>query len=278
MSEIHPTAIIGDEVILADDVLIGPNCVLLGKVTLGAGVRLMASVHLQGPLTVGERTVFYPGALIGFEPQDYKFKPGMPTAGVAIGDDCIFREHSTVHAASNEEKPTRVGDRTFFMVNTHAGHDASVGSDVVMVNNTGIGGHSEVHDRAILSGGTMLHQFGRVGRQAMTSGVTTLTNDLPPYFMASERNTVVGINVVGMRRAGMPREEINAVKRAYTEVFRRNLPSRELQEELKARAADSNAVKDIYEFVMTSKRAICPVGGRKRSRAVDDHGRIESTA
>jgi UDP-N-acetylglucosamine acyltransferase len=278
MSNIHPTAIIGDEVTLAEDVQIGPNCVLLGKVSLGSGVRLMASVHLQGPLTVGDRSVFYPGALIGFEPQDYKFKPGMPTAGVEIGADCIFREHSTVHAASNDQKPTHIGDRTFFMVNTHAGHDAWVGSDVVMVNNTGLGGHSEVHDRAILSGGTMVHQFGRIGRQAMTSGVTTLTNDLPPYFMASERNTVVGVNIVGMRRAGMPRDEITAVKRAYTEVFRRNLPTREMHRELKARGQDSQAVNDIYEFVITSKRAICPVGGRKRSRAIDDQGQVVTEA
>lgn len=278
MAKIHPTAIVDEQAVLADTVEIGPNCILMGKITLGAGVRLMASVHLQGPLTVGENTLFYPGALIGFEPQDYKFKPGMPTAGVAIGSDCLFREHSTVHAASNEEIPTRIGDRTFFMVNTHAGHDATVGSDVVLVNNTGLGGHSEVHDRAILSGGTMLHQFGRVGRQAMTSGVTTLTNDLPPYFMASERNTVVGLNIIGMRRSGMSRDNINAVKRAYTEVFRKNLPSKELRAELAARAKDSDAVNDIYEFVMTSKRALCPVGGRKRSRAIDEPGSVEAGA
>jgi UDP-N-acetylglucosamine acyltransferase len=276
MAKIHPTAIIDEQVILADNVEIGPNCVLMGKITLGAGVRLMASVHLQGPLTVGENTMFYPGALIGFEPQDYKFKPGMPTAGVVIGSDCLFREHATVHAASNDEKPTRIGDRTFFMVNTHAGHDATVGSDVILVNNTGLGGHSEVHDRAILSGGTMVHQFGRVGRQAMTSGVTTLTNDLPPYFMASERNTVVGLNIIGMRRSGMSRENINAVKRAYTEVFRKNLPSKELRAELAARAKDSDAVDNIYQFVMTSKRPLCPLGGRKRSRAVDESGSVDA--
>jgi len=278
MAKIHPSAIVDEQVIFGDNVEIGPNCTLSGKITLGSGVRLMASVHMQGPLTVGENTVFYPGALIGFEPQDYKFKPGMPTAGVAIGSDCIFREHSTVHAASIEEKPTRVGDRTFFMVNTHAGHDATVGSDVILVNNTGLGGHSEVHDRVILSGGTMVHQFGRVGRQAMTSGPTTLTNDLPPYFIASERNSVVGMNVVGMRRAGMSQDDINAVKRTYMEVFRRNLPSKELRSELAARAKDSDAVNDIYEFVMTSKRALCPVGGRKRSRAVDESAHIEAEA
>jgi len=278
MSTIHHSAIIDGDVSLADDVQIGPNCVLTGKIRLESGVRLMASVHLQGPLTVGERTVFYPGALIGFEPQDYKFKPGMPTAGVTIGADCIFREHATVHAASNDQRPTQVGDRNFFMVNTHAGHDSKVGSDIVLVNNTGLGGHSEVQDRAILSGGTMIHQFGRIGRQAMTSGPTTLTNDLPPYFIAADRNAVVGVNVVGMRRAGMIREEINAVKRAYGEVYRRNLPIKELHAELAERAQSSNAVKDIYEFIISAKRPICPAGGRRRTRAIDQQTRIATDA
>lgn len=276
MSTIHPSAIIDGDVSMADDVQIGPNCVITGKVRLEAGVRLMASVHLQGPITVGERTIFYPGALIGFEPQDYKFKPGMPTAGVAIGADCIFREHSTVHAASNNEKATTVGDRNYFMVNTHAGHDAQVGSDIILVNNTGLGGHTQVNDRALLSGGTMVHQFGRIGRQAMTSGPAILTNDLPPYFIAAERNTMVGVNVIGMRRAGISQDEITAVRRAYREVFRRNLTSKELRAELGARAADSSAVNDIYEFVMSAKRPICPAGGRKLTRV--DEGQMSDEA
>ncbi len=266
MPKVHPTAIVDEQVILAEDVEIGPQCTLTGKITLGSGVRLMAAVHMQGPLTVGANTVFYPGAVIGYEPQDYKFTPGTATAGVVIGTNCIFREHTTVHAASNNDTPTRIGDRVFFMVNAHAGHDVKVGSDVVLVNNTGLGGHSEIQDRAILSGGTMVHQFGRVGRQAMTSGMTALTNDLPPYFMAVERNAVVGLNLVGMRRSGMSREEIAAVRSVFSDVFRKNPPAKELHQMLQERAKESKAVDDIYQFILQSKRAICPVGGRKISR------------
>ena len=273
MPTIHPSSIVEDQVVLADDVIVGPSCTVSGAVTLGPGVQLMGSVHLQGPLKVGANTVFYPGAIIGFGPQDYKFKPGSPTAGVVIGDDCIFREHSTVHAASNNETPTTVGDRCFFMVNAHAGHDCTIGSDVILVNNTGLGGHCEVHDRAILSGGTMIHQFGRIGRQAMTSGMTVLTNDLPPYFVAVERNTVVGLNMVGMRRSGMSRDEIAAVKSVYSEVFRKNPPQSELKAALAERSESSAAVGEIYEFILQSKRAICPVGGRKLSRAIDDQAK-----
>tara|TARA_R110000868_G_scaffold241497_2_gene496350 strand:+ start:99510 stop:100340 length:831 start_codon:yes stop_codon:yes gene_type:complete len=276
MPKIHPTAIVDDQVKLADDVEIGPYCVLNGDITLGSGVQLIASVNMQGPLTVGSGCVFYPGASMGFGPQDAKVKFGDPTAGVTIGSDCIFREGSTVHAASNDHTPTSVGDRAFFMVNTHIGHDVTLGNDVILVVNAGVGGHATIQDRVILSGGTMIHQFGRVGKLAMTSGGVMLSNDLPPYFMAVERNTVVGINRVGMRRAGMTREDIAAVKGVYSDVFRTNLPKQERLQVLKERAADSDAVRDIYEFVKDAKRSICPVGGRRLIRAIDAHAQAHT--
>lgn len=270
MPQIHPSAIVGEGVELPDDALVGPNCVLEGHITLGPGARLMAGVCMSGRVVAGANLVCYPGVNLGFDAQDLKIKPGTPNAGVQIGDDCVFRECATVHGATNDDTPTRVGDRAYFMVNAHAGHDSWVGDDVVLVNNTALGGHSEVHDRAILSGSTMLHQFGRVGRQAMTSGCTALSNDLPPYFMAVERNLVVGLNLVGMRRSGIGRAEIDAVKRVYNEVFRKNPPQAELREMLRERAADSNAVKTIYEFVSSSNRPLCQIGGRKVFRAIDE--------
>ena len=276
MPKVHKTAIVDEQVILADDVEIGPYCILSGPITLGAGVKLISMVHLQGPLTVGAGTVFYTHSTIGFGPQDAKVNPGDPTAGVVIGKDCIFRENTTVHCASNTDKPTRIGDRAFFMVNAHAGHDVTVGDDVILVVDVGLGGFSEIQDRVILSGGTMVHQFGRVGRQAMTSGMTALTNDLPPYFLAVERNIVVGLNLVGMRRSGMSREEIEAVRSAYSEVFRKHPPMNELREMLAERAKNSKAVDDIYQFILTSKRAICPVGGRKVTRAVEVPARVDA--
>lgn len=276
MPKIHPTAIVDDQVKLADDVEIGPYCVLNGDITLGSGVQLIASVNMQGPLTVGSGCVFYPGSSMGFGPQDAKIKFGAPTAGVEIGSDCIFRESSSIHAASNDHTPTRVGDRAFFMVNTHVGHDVQMGTDVVLVVGAGVGGHCEIQDRVILSGGTMVHHFSRVGRQAMASGLTALTNDLPPYFLVAERNNVVGLNLVGMRRSGMSREEINAVRSAYSQVFRKQPPMQELREMLAERAKESKAVDDIYQFILKSKRAICPVGGRRLSRATDTHAQADA--
>lgn len=263
MPTVHPTAVVDAQAQLADDVQIGPFCVLSGPVTLGAGVRLIAHVNIQGPCTIGDATIVYPNASLGFEPQDFKFKPGAPTAGVTIGRNCLIREHATVHAATKPDRPTSVGDRVLMMVNSHLGHDAWVGDDVILVNNCMLAGHSEVQSRAILSGGAMLHQFGRVGRMAMCSGGSVLSNDVPPFCMTANRNTLVGLNLVGLRRSGMPPEEINAIKRAYSQVFRINPPRAELLEMLDERAKSSPAVGEMAAFVRASKRAICPVGGRR---------------
>lgn len=263
MPTVHPTAVIDPAAELADDAQIGPFCVLTGPVKLGAGARLISHVTVNGNTTIGAGTTVYPNASIGFEPQDYKFKPGMVTAGVRIGENCLIREHATVHAASGNERPTTLGDRVFLMVNAHVGHDAIVHNDVILVNNAALAGHTEVFDKAILSGGVVMHQHGRVGRLAMCSGGAVLTNDVPPYCMAAQRNTLVGLNLVGMRRSGMSRTEIDAVRRAYREVFRNNPGRHELLEMLDERAQTSEAVAEMAAFVRGTKRSITPVGGRR---------------
>lgn len=263
MPTVHPTATVDDMAQLADDVQIGPYCIVTGRVTLGPGVRLLARVSLQGPLTIGAGTVVYPNACIGFEPQDYKFKPGAPTAGVTIGEHCLIREHATVHAASNNTTPTRLGNRVFLMVNAHVGHDGEVRDDAILVNNAAMGGHVEVHERAIVSGASVVHQFCRIGRLAMCSGGSTMTNDVPPFCMAAQRNMLVGLNLIGMRRSGMPRAEIDAVRRAYREVFRRNPPRDELLAQLAEMGEQSDSVRLMHDFVLNTRRSITPVGGRR---------------
>ncbi len=265
MIQVHPSSVIDDSVQLGEGVEIGPFCMVTGDVKLGDGVKLIARVSIQGPVEIGANTILYPNASVGFEPQDYKFKPGAETAGVVIGEDSILRESVTVHAASNDHTPTKIGDRVMMMVSSHAGHDALVGNDVIIVNGSHLGGHSVLEDRVIFAGGSMLHQFCRVGRQAMTSGCTVLTGDLPPFCMAVGRNTIVGLNMVGMRRSGMAKEEIQAVRNAYKTVLRKNPPMVELKEQLNELGGQSPAVKLMADFINDAKRPIAPVGGRKVS-------------
>lgn len=262
MSLIHPTAVISPESELAEDVQIGPGCVLEGAVKLGAGVRLIASVYLKGPLEIGSGTQVWPFACLGTPPQDFKFGADSITAGAVIGSDCIIREHATVHAATRDDKPTRLGDRVFLMVSSHVGHDATVGDDVILVNNTVLGGHSVVETKATLSGGCMVHQFCRIGRLVFMSGGSGVSSDVPPFCVVSDRQRLGGVNLVGMRRAGMERDEITAVRRAFREVIRKPVTRAEMQAYLDEEGKRWPAVAEMAEFVRTAKRPICPGRGR----------------
>jgi len=260
MPEIHPSAILEGEVELAGDVVVGPHCVLTGPVTLGAGTRLIGGVWLQGPLVMGERNVVYPGACLGFAGQDLKWDPREPGAGVVIGDDNVFREGSTVHRATSHETPTRIGSRGMWMAQAHAGHDTLVGDDCVFANSTALGGHSRVDDRVITGGGLMVHQFCRIGRGTMLSGGVATSRDLPPFFMLTGINVAGSLNLVGMRRMGMSREEIDDVRWVYRTLYRQGHSLTSAVAELETRR-ERPLVAEYLDFLATSKRGICTGAG-----------------
>lgn len=258
--EVHPTSILSDECRLGDGVRIGPYCIIEGEVNLGPGVELISHVCIRGPVTIGANTRLYPGACIGFEPQDFKYTPGMKTAGVVIGADCLIREHVTIHAATKPDVPTSTGDKCFLMATTHLGHDVRIGNNVVMVNGAGVAGHAEIGDNVILSGSALVHQFVRVGRYAMISGGAGTSMDVPPFCLVPERNRLGGINLVGLRRAGFSRDEITGVRRAFRRVLRvPTLTKQEMIERLNDLGANCAPVREMAAFVAEpNRRAICP--------------------
>ena len=262
MAEIHPTAMVSKEAQLGSGVVIGPGCVISGRVTIADNVRLIGNVYVQGPCSIGAGTIVYPFACLGFEPQDYKFKPGQATPGVVIGSECLIREHATVHSATKADRPTIVGDRVFMMVGSHVGHDARLGNNVILVNGATMGGHSEAHDNSTIGGHCGIHQFTRIGRLAFLSGGIGVSMDVPPFCMAPDRQRIAGINRVGMRRSGLAREEITAVDRAFREVFRVHLPKADMIAKLEELSRSSPAVGEMLTFVREAKRAICPGPGR----------------
>ncbi len=269
MPIVHPTAVVSPECQIADDAQIGPWCVLVGHVRLAAGVRLHGNnyVHAEGgPIEIGERTHVYPFACIGYEPQDYKFKPGSPTAGIRIGKDCLIREHATIHAASGTERPTILGDRVFMMVSTHVAHDCVIGDRVVMVNGAGIAGHGRIDNDVTLGGNAVIHQNCRIGRMVMMSGDCAVSLDVPPFCTVSERNRIGGLNLVGLRRSGMPSSQIAALRLAFRDLLRRPLPRATVIDELRLRAsADESAapvLTELADFIEASKRGITPGMGK----------------
>ena len=256
--EVHPTAIVSPEATLAEGVRVGPGCVIDGPVTLGTGVRLISGVQVLGPATIGPETIVYPFACLGFPAQDYKVKPGDPTLGIQIGAGCIIREHVTVHAATRQDHPTTLGDGVFMMVGSHVGHDTRIGNRVIMVNNTALAGHVEIGDRANLSGHAVVHQFCRVGRMAMVSGNSTITSDVPPFCIVTERNLLQGVNVVGLRRAGFDRTDITLVRAAYRDAIRRFRSRNDVVDALRSIGRGHPLIDELIAFYNSSKRGVAP--------------------
>ena len=267
MPTIHPTASLEGDVHLADDVSVGPHCVLTGPITLGAGCRLVGNVYLQGPLTLGRENVIYPFACLGFAPQHAHFDPATPGHGLAIGDGNTFREQVTVHRAYTDDGPTRIGDRNTFMVGSHVGHDTQVGNDCTLVNAAMLGGHVTVADHVLVGGGAGVHQFCRIGRGAMLAGVAGITQDLPPYFLVTSMNLVSNVNIVGLRRSGVARDVIDDVRWVFRVVYRRGLTTKNALAVLRERE-DRPIVAEYLQFIETSDRGIVPAHGRLRRGTV----------
>lgn len=254
---IHPSALVDPSVKLGSGVFVGAGCIVRGDVTLGDNVKLLEHCLVQGPGSIGDDTIVYPFACLGFEPQDYKFAPGTPTAGFKIGKKNIIREHVTIHQASKTLHPTTVGDGCMLMVNSHLGHDAVIGNNVILVNGALLAGHTTLFDNVTISGNAAVHQFVKIGRFSMISGATVITNDVPPFCVSGARNKVTGINVVGMRRNGVPRDDISAVRKAFRLLFSRSLTRPEMLEVIGDLSTQSEYVKEMRDFIaIHSKRTI----------------------
>ena len=265
-TQVHPSATVHPKAQLAEDVEIGPGAVVEAGVSIGRGTRVMAHAFLTGLTRIGERCEVHPGVAIGGAPQDLDYR-GAPTE-VRIGDRNVLREHVTIHRGSKEGSATVLGDDNYLMVGCHVGHDCRIGNRVILVNNVLLAGHVEVHDRAILSGGTTVHQFVRIGRLAFLQGMAGAAQDVPPFALAASGvNRLAGLNVVGMRRAGFSADARRAVQEAYRTLFRSGLPMSEAVARLEA-AAPVPEVRELLDFIKSSKRGVCRF--RARDEAPDD--------
>lgn len=205
---------------LAEDVYVGPFCLVGPHVRLDAGCRLDSHVVITGHTTIGRNNRFFPNCVIGCEPQDYSYS-GSPTR-LEIGHDNIFREGATVHrGAEKEDHATRIGNQNFLMANCHVAHNCVLHNQVVLVNGALLGGHVHVEDHAIISGNTVVHHFTTIGTSAFVSGGSRVTHDLPPYMLASGSDMkVVTINAVGCKRRGISDATIRLLKQAHRKMYR----------------------------------------------------------
>jgi UDP-N-acetylglucosamine acyltransferase len=253
-ARIHPTAVIDPQADLGEDVQVGPHVVVEGDVRIGPGCILGPGVHLLGGLTMGCNNTVHSHAVLGDKPQHHNYRDE-PTR-VEIGDDNVFREHVTVHRGTTESMATRIGNHNFLMANAHVGHDCQIGDHCLLANGAMLGGHVVVEDKAYLSGGCAVHQFVRVGRLALLSGLSGSSKDIPPFIIQQHINIVMGVNVIGMRRAGIPTKHIDGVRRAYQILFRREnvIPVALAQAEKELGGVPE--VMEMIRFIRASRRGI----------------------
>ncbi len=267
LGRIHPTAIISSDAVLADDVLVGAFAIIEGEVIIGEGTIIHPRAHLIGPMKIGCRNEVFPNAYLGGKPQHLLFK-NEPTR-VDIGDGNIFRENVTVHRGTTARWTTRIGNNNLFMAGSHIAHDCIVGDRCLMANNALIAGHCELANNAYISANSAIHQFSRMGRLAFLSGVSACTKDIPPFIMQQNINQVVGVNIIGMRRAGLKTEEINAIRKLYHIVYLKGLNLPNSLARVEAELGHLEVVQEYLNFVRASQRGICGVQGPSRYADLD---------
>jgi UDP-N-acetylglucosamine acyltransferase len=265
---IHPTAIVDSGAQLRADVEIGPFCIVGPDAILEAGVRLISGVTISGRTTIGAGTVVHHGAVLGGTAQIRG--DDAPAAQLVIGQDCIIREHVTMSLGSARGGGlTRVGARGYFMGYSHVGHDCHVGNDVTFANGAQLGGHVEIGDGVIMGGLSAVQQFGRVGRGAMIGGVTGVNTDVIPFGIATGDHALLGgLNLIGLKRRGIPRASINALRAAFRSIFLDGKGSMaDRARAARDRWSDVPEVLEMADFILApAKRPICLA----RRRTTDD--------
>jgi UDP-N-acetylglucosamine acyltransferase len=263
---IHPTAIVSPEAELHADVEIGPYAIIGPGVVLETGVRVGSHAVVSGPTLVGAHTRIFPHAVLGEDPQDLKYDGG--ESRLIIGQHNTFREFSTANRGTAAGGGiTRIGDHNLFMAYSHVAHDCVVGSHCVFANSANLAGHVTVQDHVVLGGLVAVHQHSRIGRCAMAGGGAMVAQDVPPYTIAQgDRARLFGLNMVGLRRAGVPEAVITALKGAWRALFQQGLPSRVAVDQALEGWGHLAEVRELVQFLEGSTRGVCrPIGAEPAS-------------
>lgn len=257
MATIHPMAIVSPEARLAEDVAVEAYSIIGPHVAIGAGSVIGPHAVIEGWTTLGERNRVSSFSTIGSPPQDFSYA-GEPTQ-VVIGNDCVLRENVTIHRGTQRGAGvTRIGSHCYVMAYAHVAHDCQLGSHVILANGVTLGGHVQLGDHVFVGGLVALHQFVRIGTHGYIGGMSGLRMDSPPYMLAfGAPAKLYGPNVVGLRRLGVPSENIQALKRSYRIIFRSGLGLKDAVERVREEVGSFPEVEVLLAFMTEpSKRGV----------------------
>ena len=250
---IHRTAIVDTKAKISENVEIGPYCIVGPEVEIGKNSVLHSHVNIVGNTKIGESNIIYPFSSIGTPPQDLKYKGEKNS--LIIGNNNKFREYVNINPGTEQGGGiTRIGDNNLFMVYCHVAHDCLISNDTVLANNVQVGGHVTIQNKAIVGGSCAIHQFSRIGESAMIGGMTGVLSDVIPFGLSmGNRNNLMGLNLIGLRRSKVSNENIKKIQLAYEIIFK--TPSfRENIEQLNNDLKNNEFIKKIFDFINSDKK------------------------
>ena len=257
---IHKTAIVSDKAQIAKNVEIGPFCVIGDNVKIEEGTILKSHVVIDGNTTIGKNNIIFPFATVGLVPQDLKFAGEQ--SQLIIGDNNTIREHVTIHLGTKDGGMiTKIGNNCLLMVGVHIAHDCLIGNNVILANNATLAGHVQVGNNVVIGGLSAVHQFVRIGGGAMIGGMSGVENDVIPFgLVMGERAHLAGINLVGMKRQNIARDEIHALRNFYKQLFENDGDVNFLNRvnEISQDFSQNSTIKEVINFINSeTSRSFC---------------------
>src|SRR5277367_4656287 len=254
---VHPTAIVDAGARIHETAEIGPYCIIGAEVEIGARTRLMASLYIEGPTTIGDDNVFFPFSSVGVASQDKKYKG--ERAFTRIGDRNSIREFVTIHrGTAGGGLVTQIGDDNLLMTYAHVAHDCQIGNNVILGNSVGLAGHVEIDDWADVSPFSGVHQFCRIGRHAFVGPYSVIKQDVLPYSLTSNQPEVqvFGANSIGLTRRGFDKADIEGLQTAFRLLTRAGLNTSQALERIQAEVPRSPQIDELLTFIASSERGV----------------------
>ena len=250
---IHPSSIIDSNAKISNDVVIGPYCIIGPGVELGSNTKLHSHINIKGNTKIGKNNEIFPFVSIGTPPQDLKYTGEKNS--IIIGDNNKLREYVNINPGTSQGGTiTKIGNNNLLMVYCHVAHDCNLGDNIVLANNVQVGGHVTIENNAIIGGSCAIHQFSRIGNLAMIGGMTGVLSDVIPYGLSlGNRNNLVGLNLIGLRRAKILNQDIKILQEFYDIVFS-NQNIRSNIDNLNVEIKENKYVKIIIEFINSDKK------------------------